>query len=46
MERFDSVRADVGDVAPDFTLPALDGTPVSIHTLKGQWTILFAWGSW
>jgi len=46
MEHHEGVRAVVGNVAPDFTLPTLDGTPVSLHALKGRWIILFTWGSW
>ena len=31
----------VGDIAPDFTLPAGDGTEVRLQDLKGQWVIVY-----
>ena len=36
----------VGDRAPDFTLPSLDGVPVSLSSYRGRKTILFMWASW
>ena len=32
--------------APGFTLPGLDGKPVSLSDFKGKWVILDFWGSW
>ena len=32
---------DVGDVAPDFTLPADDGTAVTLSALRGRRVVLF-----
>ena len=46
MMHSEGVRAEVGDVAPDFTLPMLEGTPVSLRAMRGRWIILFTWGSW
>jgi thioredoxin-dependent peroxiredoxin len=31
----------VGQVAPDFTLPSQDGTRVSLHDFKGKWVVLY-----
>lgn len=36
----------VGDQAPDFTLPSLDGDPVSLSSYRGRKTIVFMWASW
>jgi peroxiredoxin Q/BCP len=30
-----------GDFAPDFTLPADDGTPVRLTDLRGRWVVLY-----
>ena len=32
---------DVGDSAPDFTLPNQDETPVSLANFQGQWVVLY-----
>lgn len=32
----------VGDVAPDFTLPAIDGTKVTLSSFKGKKTVVLA----
>lgn len=32
---------DVGDLAPDFTLPNQDETSVSLANLQGQWVVLY-----
>lgn len=32
--------------APAFTLPNLEGKPVSLSEFKGKWVILDFWGSW
>lgn len=36
----------VGDIAPDFTLDAPDGTPVSLSSLRGKYVLLDFWASW
>ena len=46
VERTSQVRAEIGDVAPDFALPTLEGDQVSLRSLSGRWVILFTWGSW
>ncbi len=32
--------------APDFSLPALDGTSVSLHDFRGQVVLLHFWATW
>lgn len=39
-------HVDRGAVAPDFTLPAPDGTQVSLYGLKGKLKIVDFWASW
>ena len=36
----------VGKPAPDFTLPTLDGTEVSLSQLRGQPVLINFWASW
>ena len=36
----------VGDEAPDFTLPSLDGRQVSLSSYRGKKVIVFMWASW
>jgi cytochrome oxidase Cu insertion factor (SCO1/SenC/PrrC family) len=35
-----------GKPAHDFTLPALDGKPVTLSALKGQVVMLYFWATW
>ena len=37
---------DVGDQAPDFTLPSLEGADVSLSDYRGKRLVLFIWASW
>ena len=30
-----------GALAPDFTLPSQDGTPVSLRDFRGNWVVLY-----
>jgi len=46
MNHHEEVSARVGAMAPDFTLPTLEGEPFSLRALRGRWTILFTWASW
>lgn len=39
-------RIKVGAVAPDFTLPDMEGKLVSLSSFKGKWVLLDFWGSW
>lgn len=39
-------RIKVGAVAPDFTLPDMEGKMVSLSSFKGKWVLLDFWGSW
>jgi hypothetical protein len=42
-----NVGFQVGDLAPDFTLPeALTNQPVSLSSFRGTKTIVFVWASW
>ncbi len=34
-------RLDVGDLAPDFTLPTADGSSVTLSDLRGQGVVIF-----
>lgn len=36
----------VGDVAPDFKLSKLDGTPVSLSDFRGKRVLINSWASW
>ena len=36
----------VGDLAPEFTLPTLNGRDVSLSDYRGRRVILFMWASW
>ncbi len=38
--------ADVGALAPDFTLPDLDGTPIALGDRRGQVVLLNFWATW
>jgi cytochrome oxidase Cu insertion factor (SCO1/SenC/PrrC family) len=40
------VRFEQEPIAPDFTLPELDGTPRSLHDFKGQVVLLMFWATW
>lgn len=36
----------LGDKAPQFTLPSLDGSDISLSDYEGKKLILFMWASW
>ncbi len=36
----------LGEPAPEWTLPTLEGGQLSLRSLRGQKTLLFFWGSW
>ena len=33
-------------LAPDLTLPQVDGSPFSLNTLRGRKVVMVAWASW
>jgi thiol-disulfide isomerase/thioredoxin len=35
-----------GNVAPNFTLPSIDGNSLSLYSINAKFTILDFWGSW
>jgi peroxiredoxin Q/BCP len=37
----DQALPSVGDMAPNFTLPAQDGTTISLSSLRGHWVVLY-----
>jgi peroxiredoxin len=39
-------KAKIGSRAPDFTLPGLDGTPVTLSQLRGRVVVLAFFASW
>lgn len=46
-ERIEKLNAvAVGKVAPDFTLNTPDGTPMSMHSIKGKVKLIDFWASW
>jgi hypothetical protein len=46
-ERSDARTAAISSgIAPDFTLPDLDGNPVSLHDFDRRKRLLLAWASW
>jgi cytochrome oxidase Cu insertion factor (SCO1/SenC/PrrC family) len=40
------VRFEQEPIAPDFTLPDLEGIPLRLHDLKGQVVVLIFWATW
>jgi peroxiredoxin Q/BCP len=40
MSAFDNMP-QVGQKAPDFTLPSQDGSPISLSQFKGKWVVLY-----
>ena len=36
----------IGQLAPDFTLPTLDGEKTSLNDYRGKKLIVFMWASW
>ena len=46
VEEADDKEVTVGDIAPDFTAPSVDGTPQTLYASLGKYTILDFWASW
>ena len=42
----DGDAAIVGARAPGFTLPTVDGAPLSLSDLLGRKVVMFTWASW
>ncbi len=36
----------LGDLAPTWVLPRLDGDELELQSLRGRKVVLFFWGSW
>ncbi|MGA3201636.1 MAG: peroxiredoxin [Bryobacteraceae bacterium] len=36
-----AAASQVGQMAPDFTLPSQDGSKVSLHDFRGKWVVLY-----
>jgi peroxiredoxin len=36
----------VGDTAPDFALPSLDGVSVSLSSYREKRVVVYMWASW
>ncbi len=41
MQAFAADMPPVGTIAPNFTLPSQDGSPVNLSTYKGKWVVLY-----
>ncbi|MFT3902922.1 MAG: TlpA disulfide reductase family protein [Niabella sp.] len=41
-----AAKSWVGKQAPDFTLPDVNGTPVSLNSFKGKYVLVDFWASW
>ncbi|MEO8962772.1 MAG: TlpA disulfide reductase family protein [Ginsengibacter sp.] len=41
-----SGAVSVGQIAPDFTLPDVDGKPFSLSSLRGKYVLVDFWASW
>jgi thioredoxin-dependent peroxiredoxin len=37
----DQAMPAVGSMAPDFTLNSQEGTPISLHSFRGKWVVLY-----
>lgn len=39
-------NTEIGSLAPDFTIPDVNGTPVSLSSFRGKYVLLDFWASW
>ena len=37
----DDAVPQVGQPAPEFTLPSQDGTPIDLNSFRGKWVVLY-----
>lgn len=42
----DGTAAIVGERAPGFTLPTVEGSPLGLSDLLGRKVVMFTWASW
>ncbi|WP_214072170.1 TlpA disulfide reductase family protein [Mucilaginibacter sp. dw_454] len=42
----DAMVTAIGSVAPDFTQPDVNGTPVKLSSLRGKYVLIDFWASW
>ena len=41
-----SIQDDAPEMAPDFTLPDIDGNDFTLSSLRGKYVVLDFWGTW
>ena len=46
MTEADAFAVKVGSKAPEFTLPTVAGTPLSLSDLLGRKVAMYVWASW
>ena len=39
-------KVQIGSIAPDFTLPDVDGKPVSLSSFRGKYVLVDFWAAW
>lgn len=42
----DKIGLEIGDIAPDFSLPDTKGTPVTLAQFRGKTTLIDFWAAW
>ena len=41
-----STKPEIGSMAPEFTLPDVNGNPISLSSFKGKYVLVDFWASW